>query len=230
VLESGDFDRPDASMARPRRSEINDDNRREALIRAAARLFNRKGYQGTSVRDIAGATGMRSGSPFYHFASKQDLLFEASMRGLAPALAELEAIWAGRGSTLARFRAMLRTHLGQLLGTDPDMAAMVVSEWRWLEGEQRAQVIALRDRFEQLWQDVLEALAAEGRLPRADPTTRLFFLGALHGVPQWYREGGALGIEQVADALARFVLCTPPAQRPSQRAGSGRRKPARSGS
>ena len=202
-------------MARPRRSEINDDNRREALIQAAARLFNRHGYQGTNVRDIASGTGMRSGSPFYHFASKQDLLFEATMQGLGPALAELEAIWAGKGSALSRFRAMVRTHLGQLLGTDPDMAAMVVSEWRWLEGEQRSQVIALRDRFEALWQGVLKALAAEGRIARADRTTRLFFLGALHGVPQWYRDQGRLSIEQVAEALAGFVLCSPAPQRPA---------------
>jgi AcrR family transcriptional regulator len=223
VLESADRNRPSASMARPRRSEINDDNRREALIRAAARLFNRQGYQGTSVRDIASATGMRSGSPFYHFASKQDLLFEATLQGLGPALAELEAIWAGKGSTLARFRSLLRTHLGQLLGTDPDMAAMVVSEWRWLDGAQRAQVIELRDRFEQLWQRALEALAAEGRIAQADRTTRLFFLGALHGVPQWYREGGALDIDEVADALARFVL-----QRPPPRSARRIRSPARS--
>jgi AcrR family transcriptional regulator len=215
-------------MARPRRSEINDDNRREALIQAAARLFNRQGYQGTSVRDIASATGMRSGSPFYHFASKQDLLFEATLQGLAPALAELEAIWSGKGSTLARFRAMVRTHLGQLLGTDPDMAAMVVSEWRWLDGEQRAQVIVLRDRFEQLWQGVLEALAAEGRIARADRMTRLFFLGALHAVPQWYRQGGPLDIEQVAGALANFVLCSRTPGRSARRGGAGRRSPARS--
>jgi AcrR family transcriptional regulator len=215
-------------MARPRRSEINDDNRREALIQAAARLFNRHGYQGTSVRDIASATGMQSGSPFYHFASKQDLLFEATMQGLGPALAELEAIWAGQGSAEARFRALVRTHLGQLLGTDPDMAAMVVSEWRWLEGEQRLQVIALRDRFEQLWQRVLEALAADGGIPSADRTTRLFFLGALHGVTQWYRDGGGLGIEQVADSLAQFVLRSP-APRPATRTRATGRRPARGG-
>ena len=215
-------------MARPRRSEINDDNRREALLRAAARLFNRHGYQGTSVRDIASATGMQSGSPFYHFASKQDLLFEATMQGLGPALAELEAIWAGKGSAEARFRTLVRTHLGQLLGTDPDMAAMVVSEWRWLEGEQRLQVIALRDRFEQLWQRVLEALAADGRIPSADRTTRLFFLGALHGVTQWYRDGRGLGIEQVADSLARFVLRSP-APRPATRARATGGRPARGG-
>ncbi len=199
-------------MARPRRSDIQDDNRRDALIRAAARLFNRKGYQGTSVRDIAAATGMRSGSPFYHFASKQDLLYEATMQGLALSYSELESIWSGPGTVADRFRALVRTHLGQLLGTDPDVAAMIVSEWRWLEGEHRARVVAMRDRFEQLWQQVLDALAAEGLALRADRYTRMFFLGALHSVPLWYRAGGALSVAQVADRLAGLVLAAPPSK------------------
>jgi AcrR family transcriptional regulator len=208
-------------MARPRRSDINDDNRRDALIRAAARLFNRQGYQGTSVRDIAAATGMQSGSPFYHFASKHDLLYEATMQGLALSYAELETIWSGPGTVPERFRALVRTHLAQLLGTDPAVAAMIVAEWRWLEGEHRARVIAMRDRFEQLWQQALDALVAAGLAPRADRITRMFFLGALHSVPQWYRSGGALSVAQVADRLADLVLARPASAGTALRGRSG---------
>ena len=49
-------------------------NRRQALIRASARLFREKGYDATTVRDIAAAVGMRSGSPFYHFKNKQEAI------------------------------------------------------------------------------------------------------------------------------------------------------------
>ena len=47
-----------------------DANRRGDIIRAAGRLFHQKGYNGTTIRDIADAVNMRSGSPFYHFKSK----------------------------------------------------------------------------------------------------------------------------------------------------------------
>jgi AcrR family transcriptional regulator len=58
---------------RPRKTvdERDDGNRRRALILGAARLFRRKGFDATSTRDIAAAAGMQSGSPFYHFKSKQ---------------------------------------------------------------------------------------------------------------------------------------------------------------
>lgn len=56
-----------------------DANRRDELVLAAARLFVDKGFAATTTRDIAEAVGMRSGSPFYHFRSKQELLKAAML-------------------------------------------------------------------------------------------------------------------------------------------------------
>ena len=60
--------------AKDKASAATPDNRRADLIRVAARLFREKGFDGTTIRDIAHAVGMRSGSPFYHFANKHELL------------------------------------------------------------------------------------------------------------------------------------------------------------
>ena len=62
-------------------------NRRAELIRAAGRLFREQGYAATTVRDIAAAVGMRSGSPFYHFKSKQEMLKAVVLEGMQAALA-----------------------------------------------------------------------------------------------------------------------------------------------
>jgi TetR/AcrR family transcriptional regulator, cholesterol catabolism regulator len=58
---------------RPRKTpdELDDGNRRQKLLRVAARLFRRQGFAATTTRDIAAAAGMRSGSPFYHFESSR---------------------------------------------------------------------------------------------------------------------------------------------------------------
>src|SRR5690349_10855575 len=66
--------------------ERDDGNRRRALIAGAARLFRRKGFDATSTRDIAAAAGMQSGSPFYHFRSKQALLFAVMEEGMRHAV------------------------------------------------------------------------------------------------------------------------------------------------
>ena len=57
-------------------------NRRGDILRAAGKLFREKGYKATTIRDIAGAVNMRSGSPFYHFKTKHDMLLAVVL--LAP--------------------------------------------------------------------------------------------------------------------------------------------------
>ncbi len=59
-----------------------------------ARLFREKGFDGTSIRDISAAAGMHSGSPFYHFPSKQAMLLAVMEEGLAEGLRRSEAVLA----------------------------------------------------------------------------------------------------------------------------------------
>lgn len=79
---------------RPRKTlgERDDGNRRVELVNAAARLFRRKGFGATSTRDMAGAVGMHSGSPFYHFKSKGALLYAVMDEGIATRDLEREII------------------------------------------------------------------------------------------------------------------------------------------
>jgi AcrR family transcriptional regulator len=93
-------------------------NRRDDLLRAAARLFVEKGFAATTTRDIAQAVGMRSGSPFYHFRSKQDLLKAAMIEGLESGHQRLQAAIAGIDDPERRLRLMIRTHFGNLLEGD----------------------------------------------------------------------------------------------------------------
>src|SRR5829696_6435854 len=77
---------------RPRKTieDRDDGNRRGELLRSAAKLFRRKGFDATSTRDIAAAVGMQSGSPFYHFKSKGALLFAVMEEGMRSAIARQE--------------------------------------------------------------------------------------------------------------------------------------------
>ena len=69
-------------------------NRRSRLIKESARLFRERGYEGTSVRDIAAATGLQSGSWVYHFKTKQDILAAVMEEGFRHSLERIEAIGA----------------------------------------------------------------------------------------------------------------------------------------
>ncbi|MFA7280499.1 MAG: helix-turn-helix domain-containing protein, partial [Sterolibacterium sp.] len=69
-------------MARKAAPVVEETNRRAELVRAAGRLFREQGYEATTIRDIAAAVGMRSGSPFYHFKSKEDMLKTVVLEGM----------------------------------------------------------------------------------------------------------------------------------------------------
>src|SRR5213080_1458190 len=115
--------------------------RRSELTRQAARLFAEKGYHGTSIGDLAEALGMQKGSLYSHIESKADLLWEVAHEGAAAFHAALDSV-PDEGPVVERIRAALRAHL-HVVAEQLDIATVFVREWRYLEGERRAEFVAL---------------------------------------------------------------------------------------
>ncbi|MBP9803532.1 MAG: TetR family transcriptional regulator [Candidatus Accumulibacter sp.] len=180
-------------------------NRRDDLLRAAARLFVEKGFAATTTRDIAEAVGMRSGSPFYHFRSKQELLKATMIAGLETGYQRLQAAIDGIGNPEQRLRVIIRTHLGNLLEGDCH-APMLLYESRSLDAAGRAEIAAVTDRYQQVWQATLDELAASGRLRSSARPLRLFLFGMLNWGSQWYRPDGELSLDEIAEAAADLLL------------------------
>jgi AcrR family transcriptional regulator len=190
-----------------RRAE--DVGRRGQLVRESARLFREKGYDATSVRDIAAATGLQSGSWVYHFKTKQDILAAVMEEGLQQALERIEAIGREQLSPREQFRALLRTHLDTLLGPGQDFIPVLLYDWRSLEPAGRRRVVALQKRYEQVWDEVIGRLQRSGEWAMPTRVDRLLMFGALNWIAQWFRPGGSLDVTGLADEAERFCLRTP---------------------
>ena len=195
---------------RPRKTldERDDGNRRRALIRGAARLFRRKGFDATSTRDIAAAAGMQSGSPFYHFKSKQALLFAVMEEGMRHAIArQQEAMESASSPDPAdRLHQLVRNHFEVLLGPGNDFIPVLLYEARSITPRQRAALAELRTAYEGAWDPVLRALHAEGRLKADVKLARLMIFGALNWSVQWFdRRKEATLDDLTAAALALFI-------------------------
>jgi AcrR family transcriptional regulator len=197
---------------RPRKTvdERDDGNRRRALIRGAARLFRRKGFAATSTRDIAAAAGMQSGSPFYHFKSKQALLFAVMEEGMRHAVErQREAIAAADMPSLdaaAQLRLLVRHHFEVLLGAGSDFIPVMLYEARSIDARQRAANARLQADYEAAWLPLLQALHADGRLRADVKLARLLIFGALNWSVQWFDRRRQATLDQLADAaLALFI-------------------------
>lgn len=179
------------------------DNRRADLVRVAARLFREKGFDGTTVRDIAHAVGMRSGSPFYHFANKHELLMAVMEEGLRLGLARIQQVLGDATLPAAeRFARLVRTQYGILHDTGSDFIPVMLYDWRSLPAQYKRRIIELKDRYDAIWQRTLDELHAQGRL-RADPKlARLMILGAINFSATWYRAKPRMAARVDLDELA----------------------------
>jgi AcrR family transcriptional regulator len=164
------------------------DNRRGALVRAAAGLFREKGFDGTTIRDIAGAVGMQSGSPFYHFANKHELLLAVMEEGLRVGLERTRAVVDTPGlAATERFRRLVRAHYGILHETGSDFIAVMLHDWRSLPAAYRRRIVELKDGYDAIWQTTIDELHREGRLGADAKLARLLILGAINFSATWYR-------------------------------------------
>lgn len=201
-----------------------DSSRRQQLLRAAARLFREQGYDGTSVRDIAQATGMQSGSWVYHFATKHDMLEAVMQEGLVDALARIEVIAALGLPPRQQFDQLVRTHLDTLLGPGQDFIPVVLYEWRSLGPAAQRRVSVLLKRYEAVWQEALAQLRQSGDWAGNTRIDALLLFGALNWIARWYDPRGALDVAALADECIRFFLRTPAAPvRKKQVSGRSRR-------
>jgi AcrR family transcriptional regulator len=202
---------PKRPRGRPRKTldERDDGNRRRELLRSAARLFRKQGFDGTSTRDIAAAAGMQSGSPFYHFESKQALLHAVMEEGMRSAIERqqqlLERVDA-KAPPVEKLRLLVRHHFDILLGPGSDFIPVMLYEARSITPKQRASLAQLQGDYEAAWVPVLEALH-RAKLLRADvKLARLLIFGALNWSVQWYdRKKGASLDELTGAAMDLFI-------------------------
>jgi AcrR family transcriptional regulator len=190
--------------ARKRRAQ--EGNRREDLLGVCARLFREKGFDGTSIRDISRAAGMHSGSPFYHFKSKQEMLVAVMEQGLAEGLRHLEAIAALKLPPAEKFRKLVRAHLGTICEDGRDFIPVMLYDWRSLTPANRRRVIALKDRYDALWQRVTDELIAAGLMRGDAQLARLFTFGVLNWTARWYHAAGRKSLDEIAEEASRFLL------------------------
>ena len=193
-------------MRKPKKKPAPSSNRREDLLRVSARLFREKGFDGTSIRDISQAAGMHSGSPFYHFETKQEMLVAVMEQGLGEGLRHLEAVAALKLPPAEKFRKLVRAHLETICGEGHDFIPVMLYDWRSLTPANRRRVIALKDRYDALWQKVTDELQVQGLMRGDAQLARLFTFGVLNWTARWYHAGGRKSLDEIAEEAARFLL------------------------
>ena len=179
---------------------------RGRLLTEAARLFREKGYERTTVRDLAAAVGIQSGSLFHHFRTKEEILKAVMVETIRLNTALMQAALEAADTNREKLRGLVRAELESINGQTGEAMAVLVFEWRSLSAASQVEVLELRDIYEKLWLDVLESLKREGSL-EADPfVVRRMLTGALSWTVTWYKpERGGLTLDGLTDQVMAMM-------------------------
>jgi AcrR family transcriptional regulator len=182
-------------------------NDTEARIRESAlRLFASHGYEATGIRDVARDAGLSLSTIYHYVGSKEELLLAIATKAMDDLRAAAEEALAGATTPPERLAALVEAHVF-VHGRDRLEALVSDTELRALSEPERKGAVKLRDRYEAMWQQVLDEGVASGDFVAED--TRLVRLGLLQmctGVAYWYSPAGDRSIEHIAKTFAGLAL------------------------
>jgi AcrR family transcriptional regulator len=177
----------------------------EMVVDAAIRVFNRRGFEASSMEDVARETGLTKSSLYYHVASKEELLGRALERAFTPLLAILDESEAKSGTPIARLKHIV--YRSVLITVD---FAQEVELLQRIKGNTSTERNGLewRRRMDHAVTALVGQAASAGEL-RSDIEhgllTRLIF-GMSNSITQWYRAEGNLGRGEIAAAVLATVF------------------------
>lgn len=201
-MRARDADGNHARAAGDRRPRKRD----EELLRVATEVFWRSGYPAATIQQVADAMGVLKGSLYYYITSKEDLLFwifddcHADAAGIMAEIGELEEPALVR---LERFvRSFVEFYLHNL-----ERVSLYFRQWRYLTGRRREVVVRQRREYERFIIGMISEAQEAGDAPDSiDPKYVAFFiLGAVNGIPDWYRREGRDSPQDIARSYAALA-------------------------
>lgn len=174
------------------------------LLETAARLFNERGFHGTSLQMVANELGVTKTAIYHYVPSKLELLYrvhEISLQTAEESLAR--AIDEGKDGA-ERIRLMVYYYLKEICASPTACFFMV--EQDSLSGEQATLIAERRRKLERETRDLVRCGIEDGSIVPCDPKAATFVLvGAMNWVTKWYQPGGDWDAAQVADGLSAIV-------------------------
>lgn len=176
-------------------------DRRRQIMEIAAQLFARKGYRGTSMRDIGEQAGVLGGSLYYHIKSKDALFVELHNRALDAAEAKIACSVAAQSDPWARL-SVACTALLEIQLAPNSLTMPMMNDFREVPDAVRAQLVARRDRFEDLFRSLVADLPLPADLDRS--IYRNLLLSQLNSAADWYRMGRLTPADVATQIVAIF--------------------------
>lgn len=178
--------------------------KRMAVLTAAVRMFNARGYHATSLDDVAASLGVSKPTIYHYLGNKEQVLVECLTMGMDQLLAAAAAARAGLGLGIDRLRAFLLSYVQ--VNMEDFGRCNILTANETLSPTAREEIRLLKRRIHATMQELVEEGVADGSIAPCDPKfAALTLASALNGPSRWHRPEGALSPSEIAMALVEFL-------------------------
>jgi len=188
---------------------------RERILDAAAKVLNRNGYAGTRLSDIAALAQVQAPALYYYFSSREELIEEVVMLGMARAQAhvsETVATLPKDATGLDRICAAVGAHLEVVLRVS-DYASAAIRNGPQLPADMRERQLVGQRAYGDVWRKLIDEATAAGEIhPELDPrAARMLIIGGLNWATEWWNpnRGSLRTVITTAQLLTRQGLAAP---------------------
>jgi AcrR family transcriptional regulator len=177
------------------------EQKRQVVLRTAARIFSQRGFHQTTLADVADELHVSKPALYHYFKSKDEILLEIQHA----AIAQITDAAPDAGNGRERLIAFVRRYVEMI--TDDFGSCLIMTGVLPLEPKNRQSVRTGSKNVEKIVRDILGQGVDDGSIAPCDPKiTAMLFFGALNWIPYWYRTDGELDADQLAARVVDFVM------------------------
>ncbi len=180
--------------------------KRQVILDTAAKLFRKKGFAATSMRDLAKAVGMEAASLYNHIKSKQEIL-SALLLGAAQQYTDgMNNVKESAVTPLEKMDQLIALHISIAI-QHPNTISLMTQEWVHLEGEPYDSFSSQRKAYENDFREIIIAGIEAGQLKKVNPDIALFsILSTMRWFYAWYSKKDGLSLKELEKEFSEVLI------------------------
>ncbi|AZA11466.1 TetR/AcrR family transcriptional regulator [Corynebacterium gerontici] len=187
---------------------MNATQRQSEIADHAMRLFATRGYEATSMRDLAEAVGVRAASLYNHFSSKHEIIFFIAMRSMRELTRLQQDTLAGESNPARQLELAMAAHI-HFHATHKEDIQVTLQALKALQQDARSELLAFRRSYVYTWTEILKAGVRNGQFDCPNPKLSAYALIDMGiGVSTWYNPEGPQTLEQIKQYYSQLALRT----------------------
>ena len=181
-------------------------SRKEQIKKVAARMFRKRGYQATSMRDIASEMGMEAPSLYNHISGKQQILSELLMTVALSFTNGMKEVKSAPLSSIEKLERLVRLHVDITLDRT-DAVSLLINEWVHLKGSEAEEFRRLKDNYEKDFKKIVRACIKDGYLANVNVELAVFsMLSTLRWLYSWYGKNPDVNRIELEQQMVKILV------------------------